>query len=122
MRNNKEDQEQIAIMDWCEYQKNKYPELDMIFHIVNEGKRSKRNGAHLKRMGMKRGIPDICLPSPKGKYHGLWIELKADKTKRASKEQREWILRLSEQGYKANICYGADEAIETIKNYLGIGD
>lgn len=120
MRVNRETQEQITLMMWCEFQKNIYPELDLIFHIVNEGKRSKRTGAELKRMGMKKGIPDICLPVPKGAYYGLWIELKADKTKKATKEQKEWLIKLTEQGYKAVICYGADDAVTVIKEYLNL--
>lgn len=116
----KETQEQKQLIAWCEYQKNIYPELDLIFHIVNEGKRSKRTGAELKRMGMKKGVPDICLPVPKGKHHGLWIELKADKTKRATKEQKEWLVKLTKQGYKAVMCYGAEDAITVIKEYLNL--
>lgn len=120
--NSSEAVHQKMIIEWCEWQKTKYPELDMIFHITNEGKRSKRTGAELKRMGLKRGIPDICLPVPNKEYNGLWIELKADKTKRLTKEQKEWLEKLNRYGYKAVRCNGADEAIETIKDYLKISE
>ena len=120
--NSSEAVHQKIIMEWCECQKTKYPELDMIFHITNEGKRSKRTGAELKRMGLKRGIPDICLPVPNKEYNGLWIELKADKTKRLTKEQKEWLEKLNRYGYKALRCNGADEAIDTIKDYLKISE
>lgn len=120
--NSSEAVHQKIIMEWCEWQKTKYPELDMIFHITNEGKRSKRTGAELKRMGLKRGIPDICLPVPNKEYNGLWIELKADKTKRLTKEQKEWLEKLNRYGYKALRCNGADEAIDTIKDYLKISE
>lgn len=120
--NSSEAVHQKMIIEWCEWQKTKYPELDMIFHITNEGKRSKRTGAELKRMGLKRGIPDICLPVPNEKYNGLWIELKADKTKRLTKEQKEWLEKLNRYGYKALRCNGADEAIDTIKDYLKISE
>lgn len=120
VKTNKETQEQKDLMLWCKYQESKYPELALIFHIVNEGKRSARTGAELKRMGMKKGVPDICLPVPRGQFHGLWIELKADRTKKATKEQREWLIKLSEQGYKAVLCYGADDAVKVIKEYLNL--
>ncbi len=120
MRMNKETQEQIAIMDWCRWQENHYKELKMIFHIVNEGKRSSRVGVELQKMGMKKGIPDICLPVPNKQYHGLYIELKADKTKRISKEQKEWLEKLNSYGYKAVRANGAEEAIGIIKEYLNI--
>lgn len=118
--NSSEAVHQKIIMEWCEWQKTKYPELDMIFHITNEGKRSKRTGAELKRMGLKRGIPDICLPVPNKEYNGLWIELKADRSKRLTKEQKEWLEKLNRYGYKALRCNGADEAIQVIKDYLNI--
>ena len=120
MRVNRETQEQIALMMWCEFQKNMHPELGLIFHIVNEGKRSARTGAELKRMGMKKGVPDICLPVARHPYHGLWIELKADRTKKASKEQKEWLIKLTDQGYKAVLAYGADDAVKIIKEYLNL--
>ena len=123
MRNNNlEEIEQIAVMDWCRWQEKKHPELGLIFHIVNEGKRNKMVGLQLQKMGMKKGIPDICLPVSNGKYNSLWIELKADKTKRLTKEQKDWIKKLNDYGNQALRCNGADEAIEIIKKYLNIGD
>lgn len=35
-----------------------------------------------------------------------------------SELQKEWITALTEQGYKAVVCKGADEAIRAIKEYL----
>ena len=115
-----EAQEQKVIFEWAEWNKNKYPELEMLMHTVNEGKRSPRVGAELKRMGMKRGFPDISLLVPNKKYHGLFIELKVDKTKRLTKEQKEWLEKLNKYGYKAVRCNGSDEAIQVIKDYLRI--
>ena len=115
-----EAQEQKIIFEWAEWNKNKYPELEMLMHTVNEGKRTPRMGAELKRMGMKRGFPDISLLVPNKKYHGLFIELKADKTKRLTKEQKEWLEKLNKYGYKAIRCNGSEEAIQVIKDYIGV--
>lgn len=115
-----EAQEQKVIFEWAEWNKNKYPELEMLMHTVNEGKRTPRMGAELKRMGMKRGFPDISLLVPNKKYHGLFIELKADKTKRLTKEQKEWLDKLNKYGYKAIRCNGSEEAIQVIKDYIGV--
>ena len=115
-----EAQEQKVIFEWAEWNKNKYPELEMLMHTVNEGKRTPRMGAELKRMGMKRGFPDISLLVPNKKYHGLFIELKADKTKRLTKEQKEWLEKLNKYGYKAIRCNGSEEAIQVIKDYIGV--
>ena len=120
MRNNLEAEHQKVVIEWCEWEKNNHPELEMIAHVPNEGKRSKRTGAELKRQGMKKGFPDLQLLVPNKQYAGLFIELKADKTKRLSKEQKEWLEKLNRYGYKAVRCNGADETINTIKNYLNI--
>ncbi len=41
--------EQQAVMEWAEYQTGRYPELKLLYHIPNEGKRSVVNGANLKK-------------------------------------------------------------------------
>ena len=66
---------------------------------------------------MKKGVPDLCLPVPRKNYHGLYIEMKYGNG-RTSKEQREWINKLNEQGYKAVVCNGFEKAKETIEKYL----
>ena len=50
-------------------------------------------------------------------YPGLYIEMKYGNG-RTSKEQREWINKLNEQGYKAVVCNGFEEAKETIEKYI----
>ena len=115
-----EAQEQKVIIQWCNLQSCKYPELKMIFHCPNESKRSARYGAELKRMGMAKGFPDLGLLVPNKKYAGLFIELKADKTKSMTKEQKEWLEKLNSYGYKAVRCNSAEEAIQVIKKYLNI--
>lgn len=115
-----EAEEQKALMQWAKWQEGRYPELKMLMHIPNEGKRSKRYGAELKRMGLKAGFPDLGLLVPNKKYAGLFIELKADKTKSMTKEQKEWLEKLNSYGYKAVRCNGLEEAIQIIKKYLNI--
>ena len=70
-----------------------------------------------KAMGVKRGVPDICLPVPLGGYAGLYIELKAGKN-RPTPEQREWLSALTQFGYFAVVCYGFEEAVATITKYI----
>jgi hypothetical protein len=52
-------------------------------------------------------------------FHGLWIELKAPLPHRAAltSEQDEFLHRLRSLGYVAHVCYGAEDAIGTIKAY-----
>ena len=112
-----EETEQMALIDWCNINTCKYPELELIYHVPNGGKRSKTEAVRLKRAGVKKGVPDLCLPVPRRKYHGLYIEMKYGNG-RTSKEQKDWIKKLNEQGYYAVVCNGFEEAREVIEKYI----
>jgi hypothetical protein len=59
------------------------------------------------------------LPVARLGYHGLYIELKkSDHTNRPTKLQREWLEALEQQGYFTAVCYGYDEAVQTLTDYL----
>lgn len=40
---------QETLFNWIEWQLEKYPELELAFHIPNGGKRNAREAANLKR-------------------------------------------------------------------------
>ena len=113
-----EDTEQAHIFAWAAWASGKYPELDLMHHIPNGGKRSKSEAARFKAQGVKAGVPDIFLPCARGGYHGLYIELKRTKGGKLSAVQKEWIDALRGQDYKVIVCYGFDEAREVIISYL----
>lgn len=113
-----EDNEQILLFKWARAQSGKYPELELLHHIPNGGKRDAREAARFKQMGVKAGVPDIFLPVPRGGYHGLYIEMKAPRGK-LSDNQRQWLERLSELGYAACVCFGFEQARDDILKYLG---
>ena len=108
---------QATLMDWARLMENRWPALQLLFHVPNGGARGKAEAGRMKRQGVKAGVPDLVLPAARGGYHGLFIELKTE-TGRPTPEQKEWIRALSEQGYAATVCRGLDEAIETITRYL----
>ena len=108
--------EQIVVIEWCSLMAIRYKGIDKIFHIPNGGSRNKIEAARLKAQGVKKGVPDLCLPVPLWGYHGLYIEMKYDRGK-TSADQDEWIAFLSAQGYKTAVCYGATEAINEIEKY-----
>lgn len=112
--------EQILLIQWCRFNENMYPGLELIHHIPNGGKRDKLEAIKLKKEGVKSGVPDLSLPVPKGKYNGLYIEMKYNGNKPTVK-QKEWIKKLNEQGYYATVCDGFEEAKEMIINYMTIG-
>ena len=63
----------------------------------------------------------LCLAVPKGKYHGLYIELKVGNNK-TSEHQDKWLQNLSRCGYAVKVCYGSTSAKQTIEKYLQLGD
>lgn len=115
-----EDIEQQMVFDWAEVMECRYPCLSLMYHVPNEGKRSKATGARMKRMGLRRGVPDICLPVARGGFHGLYIEMKAVGG-RATKEQCEYLDALREEGYFVAICVGHKAAQKTILGYVELG-
>ena len=72
----------------------------------------------MKAEGVSAGVPDICIPVPNKKYHGLYIEMKRQKGGRVSEKQKEWIDRLNSLGYLVVVCRGFDEAREVIEEYI----
>ena len=113
-----EDEEQAAVIEWAELNSARFPCLEWLYAIPNGGKRDIREAVKFKKTGVKAGVPDLHLPIPKGKYHGLYIEMKRRQNGRLSPEQRKWLRGLTEQGYYCAMCKGSDEAIKVILNYI----
>lgn len=88
-----------------------------IAHVPNEGKRSLQYGVRLKKMGMQKGFPDLIIPLPKGKYHGLYIEVKVGNNTTTA-DQKKWLTILHGNGYAATACWGIDEGMAVVNRYL----
>ena len=116
-----ESEEQRSLFDWATIAARKYPALNLLFHIQNEGKRSQWTGARMRSEGLKSGVPDLCLPVARSGYHGLYIELKAGKNKPTA-NQLAWLEALEAQGYKTAVCYGWEAAKNVIEAYLKSGE
>ena len=115
-----ESAEQQALFAWAAMYAAKYPALNRMYHIPNEGKRSYATGRRMRAEGLKKGVPDICLPCARGGYHGLYIELKRRKGGSLSEDQKEWLGALRDEGYMAVMCKGWEEASEMILRYLNL--
>ena len=110
--------EQQAVIEWCEIMSKRWPELRTIYHIPNEGKRSRAQGKELRDAGLKAGVPDLCLPVSRGGSNALYIEMKKDRSCRCTKEQLEFQNALVRSGNCCCICYGAEDAINAIRRYM----
>ncbi len=116
-----ETEEQAALIEWAGLATvNGIRPGEYLIHIVNEGKRGAKAARDAKRMGLRKGIPDLLLALPRGGFAGLWIEMKA-KDGKPTTEQKEWVERLNHAGYHAVISYGFEAAKAEIENYLNAG-
>ena len=115
-----EAQHQAALFKWSKQPEIRklYPELALMYHIPNEGNRTGKNGAILRSSGMKRGVPDICLPVTRRGHGALYVEMKVP-GKDAEPHQQWWIDRLTRAGNCACVCHGWESAVEVIFWYLG---
>ena len=118
-----ESKHQQAVIKWSQQSsiRSKWPELALLHHIKNETREGAKQIAIDKAIGVKKGVPDLSLPVPRGRYHGLYIEMKND-AGRASQEQKWWGERLTEQGYRWEVCHGWRSAVQSLEWYLTLKD
>jgi len=107
-----EHQEQALFVQWA--RRKELP----IFAIPNGGARHIAVAMKLKLEGVRPGVPDLFLPLPIGKYHGLFVEMKRQKGGSVSGEQKEWHKLLIDNGYKVIIGLGSESAKEQTLLYL----
>ena len=113
-----EAQEQAWLMAWAKGNEARHPELKLLYHVPNGGSRNKIEAANLKRQGVKSGVPDLCLPVARGRYHSLYVEMKRRERSRITQTQKEWLQELHKYGNLVVVCYGAEEAKAAILEYL----
>jgi hypothetical protein len=106
---------QKAFFAWVGRQKR--PELDAIFAVPNGGHRHPAVAAKLKAEGVRPGVPDVLLPSPRGGFVGLAIEFKFD-AGNCTKEQRERITRMQIDGWMCVVAWDWEAAARTVLGYL----
>ena len=91
--------EQITLFNWAENNAHILPCLSLMYHIPNEGKRT--NGAVLKAMGLKSGVPDVCLPVPSHNFNGLYLEMKYGQNKTTKDQERRCVTEQTKQRRKS---------------------
>lgn len=98
------------------YMDTQYPNI-FASHLPSGEHRTPETGAKLKKMGLKKGLPDIQIYAARHGYHGLCIELKRT-AGAASKSQKELSKKLLEEGYLYQIVRAIDEFKELVDKYL----
>lgn len=118
-RANREDIAQRAVLSWLRI--TYHPVWEMTFHVPNGGRRGAVEAAILNGQGVKAGVSDLVSLYPWGGYHGILIEMKAEKPHASpvSDAQRWWLEQSTARGYFARACKGYEEAIAVYTELLG---
>lgn len=121
--------EACVLTDWLQYQQN-LGKIVKFSHIPHETpmvtmigrtpegkpiwKKNRKQAQRKKSEGVRAGVPDYIIVT---RSESIFLELKTKKGK-PSQEQIEWIMALRATGMIAEVCYGADEAILFINNFI----
>ena len=122
MANHEEHLETAAVVAWASY----FPELKNLMgipngaHLAGTTKQRAAKMARLKKEGFRKGASDLFLPVAKKGFHGMWIEMKRARGGAVSADQKDFINDMTEAGYYAVVCRGAEEAIKAITNYMNL--
>jgi hypothetical protein len=93
---------------------------ELLHSIPNHLIRSQAQAMNEYSMGMLAGIPDIFIPAPNARYHGLYVEMKRREGGIVSGAQDSVIARLNHKGYHAIVAQGWHEAMEATQEYFSI--
>lgn len=113
--------EQVLVMQWSKLHERLYPSLRWLYHCPNGGSRNGFEAANLKQQGVKAGVPDLHLPIARGRYIGLYLELKYRGGK-VTESQVDWISGMVSEGHFAVVCYGMDAAVKVLLEYITLAD
>ncbi len=116
---------QVSVCKWLDL---KYPKVLYMSDTVASLKLTMGQAMRNKKI-QKDGFktPDLIIFEPRGKYHGLFIELKIKSPFKKNGElyksdhlegQQKTINDLNELGYLAAFSTGFDETIEIIQDYM----
>ena len=111
---------------WLQYQ---YPNVIYRFDLAADLKLTMGQARKHKELHPKRGYPDLFIAEPRGKYCGMYVELKADgnspykrngelKKSEHLQEQEVMLNKLNSRGYFAKFATGFNEAKGLIESYL----
>lgn len=101
----------LVFVQWLELKKLRFTHVPQETFTKSWGIKMKN-----KRMGVKSGIPDYIVITPKGL---VFVEMKRLSGGVVSETQKEWITALNEcKGVQAGVCKGASEAIAFVSKFL----
>lgn len=120
--------EQCALFCWCSLPETRasYPDAVKLYS-THQNFTDAVKGARAKQVGIRAGVADIFLPVAKGRFHGLYIELKIDPTNplnfakkkkgTVSQAQKDFGEQVTADGYLWKVCEGWLNARVIIASY-----
>lgn len=113
---------QSALFAWasgCELKE----QLRWLHAIPNGGDRDRRTAGQMVAEGVKSGVWDVFLPTPRGRYMGLYIEMKRPGREKEvngglSATQLAFGEMAHNNGYRCIVCYHWRQAAEKLNEYL----
>lgn len=114
-----EHEEQVSLVKWWAYACHNFNvREECLFAIPNGGFRHIAVAIKLKAEGVRSGVPDLFLAVPKGKYAGLFIEMKKPAGGRASDNQKSLLTTFRALGYAGCVCHGWLAAKDMVEKYF----
>lgn len=108
---------QKQLIQLANLHQRQHQELSRLHAIPNGGHRSKAAAGKMKAEGQRPGVPDLCLPVPRGPLHGLYVEMKTASGS-ASPDQKDWLTHLHRNRYAAHLTNCPQRALQIILEYL----
>lgn len=112
-----EDEEQFVVVEYLQrrgWEIHHSPNGGKRPHKVDKkGTRYSNEGKKMQKLGTLPGFHDLIILDPPPKFPGApgtFVEMKTIDGS-ASKEQKEFKERRIQQGWKAEVCYGANHAL-----------
>lgn len=114
----------------CDYIRIQYPNALFVSDMSGNAQ-TYVQAAMAKMLRSTAGIPDLFVAVPKGKYHGLWLEIKREGSpiylkdgslskERHVQEQATVLQKLLYNGYQANFAVGFQSAKDQIDTYMNL--
>lgn len=121
-----EGDDMLRLFEWRDRAVNDCPELSLLYHIPNGGRRDSGEAARLKAEGVAAGVPDLHLPVPRYSaaepyskllYLSFYCEAKR-LDGRLTESQRYWFRALRQQGHMVIVGFGWRHIAEQVLSYL----
>lgn len=108
---------QCALFDWADMNLGRYPDLVYMFSTLNGVRLPIGLAKKVKRAGMKKGVPDVWLPVPRGQFLGMVFEMKV-RGNSLTIEQAGFLNRMAAAGWATGCFYDWQDAAGAVVLYL----